>query len=319
MYSQYGGRILRWDATFNAAKKTMDDPETDEKIDCLLFLRGEWGNILGAYYMDEDTSENAQRALFIYRRRVRKLFGPRALNAVIAGYTDTCCEGMTDPTDHWFAKMFPNVKWAPYKDTHHAMKLVTDSPSTHGGGHALHRGFCRGIRDVLYELHEERVSKCIDAYMLENPRMINRALARDLVKNDKNYKQRIPNAVRGAADKNVAIEARALLQQAKVGDEDGEKKALAQGEYYPRYVKGDGPDGTYGTHKQMENFLAHHGKGCYDDPLPIEQMFYKTAPPKSGVKKNTKPPVIHKLRGTNVVERGNRGARMRRWHTKRLT
>jgi hypothetical protein len=92
MYSQYGGRILRWDATFNAAKKTMDDPETDEKIDCLLFLRGEWGNILGAYYMDEDTSENAQRALFIYRRRVRKLFGPRALNAVIAGYsTDTCC------------------------------------------------------------------------------------------------------------------------------------------------------------------------------------------------------------------------------------
>eukprot|EP00978_Attheya_sp_CCMP212_P032846 scaffold129965_cov59-Attheya_sp.AAC.2 len=38
----------------------------------------------------------------------------------------------------------------------------------------------------------------------------------------------------------------------------------------------------------------------------MDQMFYETAPPKSGVKKNTKPPVVHKLRGTNVVERGNR-------------
>ena len=38
----------------------------------------------------------------------------------------------------------------------------------------------------------------------------------------------------------------------------------------------------------------------------MDQMFYETALAKSGVKKNTKPPVVHKLRGTNVFERGNR-------------
>eukprot|EP00978_Attheya_sp_CCMP212_P038703 scaffold194555_cov51-Attheya_sp.AAC.1 len=29
-----------------------------------------------------------------------------------------------------------------------------------------------------------------------------------------------------------------------------------------------------------------------------QMIFYETAPPNSGVKKNTKPPVVHKLRGT---------------------
>lgn len=46
----------------------------------------------------------------------------------------------------------------------------------------------------------------------------------------------------------------------------------------------------------------------------MDQMFYETVPPKSGVKKDTKPPVVHKLRGRMLLSVETE-ARMRRWRT----
>ena len=66
---------------------------------------------------------------------------------------------------------------------------MTDVPSTAGPAHALHRGFCRGVRDLVMRLDPDKENECIDHYMKVNPQIKNRAMARDTVINNKNYKE----------------------------------------------------------------------------------------------------------------------------------
>mmetsp|Transcript_33514 Transcript_33514/g.98764 ORF Transcript_33514/g.98764 Transcript_33514/m.98764 type:complete len:207 (-) Transcript_33514:53-673(-) len=75
LYSQRAGRILRWDGVYGPAKKTINNPELEEDINCLLFLQGEKGNYLGGYYVEEETEENVKRAAYIYYNRASTILG----------------------------------------------------------------------------------------------------------------------------------------------------------------------------------------------------------------------------------------------------
>jgi hypothetical protein len=304
-YSWDAGPILRWDGQYKIAAKTTNDPRTEGEIKTLLFVQGTHGQILAANFMDAESGENVQRSLFIIRRRLLYLFGPASVDEIVGAYTDTCCEGLADPKKHWITKMFPNIPRAPYKDFLHGMSLVTDVPSTAGPAHALHRGFCRGVRDLVMRLDPDKENECIDHYMKVNPQIKNRAMARDTVINNTNYKQCIPNAPRENKPE-IHKNLRELYQKTKNEDDSAGRK-WSRKSPYNYYIKEEGKE-CRGTQKEVENFISHHEKGCYADPLPMEQMWYPTAPPNKSRKKDAMPEKILRKRGTNVTERTNLSA-----------
>jgi hypothetical protein len=102
-------------------------------------VHGEIGHVLFYAFMNAEKTKNWKIMNCYIRRRCEKR-GQEHVDAVVAAYTDICCEGLKDPSKHWLADMWPCVKRAPLKDAKHAMLLVTDNAS-YGPSHNFHPFF----------------------------------------------------------------------------------------------------------------------------------------------------------------------------------
>ena len=46
LYSRTPGNSVSWDGTFSTAKKTMNDPDSEEEINCLVIVWGMYGHVM---------------------------------------------------------------------------------------------------------------------------------------------------------------------------------------------------------------------------------------------------------------------------------
>ena len=86
-------------------------------------------------------------------------------------------------------------------------------------------------------------------------------------------------------------------------DNDKANVAKLEGKsYLPLFKKSTHNTNTMGTKEAIDHFLLHIRKGCFADPLPPEEMHYRTSnkEPSDGG-----PPEQNCKRGTNIVETSN--------------
>ena len=109
-----------------------------------------------------------RRVMYILRRRCDRL-GPHYASKVRFGYSDLCCEGCQDRTDHWFIRAWPNVTHAPMKDIFHAFQMVTGALSVRGPAHDLHTNFTQELSLANLHFTEDSIQAAVTEYCRECP------------------------------------------------------------------------------------------------------------------------------------------------------
>ena len=150
LFSRSPCRIVRYDGTFSIAKVTMNDSSSEDLINCLVIIIGEFGHVMSWAYCNAEGSNLYQYLNQQLLKRCQMLdlhvdgIKPRSslshpnnpylkrrplsrVDAVEWSYSDTCCEGLKDPTKHWFPKVWPFATRAPLLDMFHAQKKVNES------------------------------------------------------------------------------------------------------------------------------------------------------------------------------------------------
>ena len=138
LLSRVPGRILRWDGTYDLAKKLMADGLSELSAEVLLLVCGEYGHIVFFAFADAESDTNWKLINILLKKRCERL-GMQHVDKVIAAYTDTCCCNLDDPSKHWFAKLWPNATRAPLKDALHGQMQVTRSVDKDS---ELYKPFC---------------------------------------------------------------------------------------------------------------------------------------------------------------------------------
>ena len=307
------GRILRWDATFDFTSKIMDDLLSEEQIKALGIIWGEHGHILSYAFFEGESPTNWQRMhMGLHRRCERK--GKQYVDAVIAGYSDLCCENHIDPTEHWFPKIWPNVVRAPLKDSFHGVKMATEAPATAGPEHPLHTNWCRKVSSALLEFPPAEKLKVIRNFQKKQPGTAS-DLAWDYIIGSKSWKKKMKNRTHSIRDAVAALEeAWSDLEQK---DQALADQALLNGEHYVHYIKSAVPNYRRGTEYEVKNLISHLEKGCYADPLPIDQMNIPAKRAKKP-KKDVLPNML-RLRGTSMGESSNKQVNNARNNATRLS
>jgi hypothetical protein len=150
LFSRVPGRFLRWDGTFEYAKKMMNDASSETDINCVAILFGEHGHVMNGGFIEEEKEEFQQLHYFL-RKRWEKL-GDKYVKAVVDSWSDTCCEGLDDPSSHWITKFWDSVSRGPGCDLFHLQKRVTDS--TRGTSSELHIPFVNAISKACLKYDE---------------------------------------------------------------------------------------------------------------------------------------------------------------------
>ena len=73
LFSRSPCRIIQWDANFDVAKKTMNDPEAAMAIKALVVLCGEYGHIMLWASCDAEGSNMCQNSNFWLKKRCEML------------------------------------------------------------------------------------------------------------------------------------------------------------------------------------------------------------------------------------------------------
>ena len=258
LYSRRPGRILRWDGTFKLVRKLMtfaDDPAV-KKV--LLLIAGEYGHILSYAFAKGEGREEWQIMHFFLHRRCSDTERCR----VIGGYDDLGSGTSIKTTNHWFPRIWENVKRPPGKDPFHGIKLVTDS--TYGASHDLHKTCCGKVTNVLMTYDKKSLEETVKQYSKKNNVPIE--LARKTVTTETTWKSKIYNKTRPIAEQKRAAE--------RARDELQAIDYEMQEEGHPPYFKLDNGK-RIGTQTQFKYFISHIERGDYQDPLKCKQMSFE--------------------------------------------
>jgi hypothetical protein len=297
------GRLMRWDGTFRLMKKTMNDPGSDGTNTVALLVFGEDGHIISFAFAESETDENIQRLLYFIRKQMLRLGGQHSVDAVISAYSDVCCENVTDVEKHWYVRMFPNAT-SPRKDLFHGLKLVTEE--TVSGTHPLNAAFCKGLRDCFLKWDEDSVNEALAMFLKDDNggKGLVHEVARSNMLQTRRYTEGIKNFV---DDNREEAEKKALELYKTIAAQDTRmaEAAKREGKAYRRYLKQPIEGVQRGTEAHLENFLVHYQKGCFKDPLPIDEMNVpsKEVPDDTSLKS---PSRLIRKRGTNICENMNK-------------
>ena len=311
LHSRLPGKILSWDGTFKQASRTMSDL-FDTNHNCLGLVFGEFGHIIAYAFLDNESQENWKRLLYGIRKHCQNA-GYSHLMEVRHAYTDLCCEGHEDRTKHWFAKMFPNAQFAPIKDMFHATKMVTDN--TRGTSHPLHEDFCRDLSACVLKFTESSIGNAVDELLQEQP-SLTREEARRTVLSTKKWKKKMYNYTGPIEEAAEAIVAR--YQKLKNDDEELKRLAEMEQRGYQTYILKPIRGHRRGTDYEVDNFLKHLRRGCYNDPLTPEQMSYPAKTSKKR-KREGKLPDLRRKRGTSGGESMNKQVNKVGAHASRMS
>lgn len=270
LYSRLPTPIIAWDGTYKLAGLTINDILSEEEQNVLLVIYDQYGRVLNYGFGDTEQPLHWQRLHYLLRKRCEK-HGPQHVNHVRFGYSDLCCEGLNDRADHWFVKMWPSVLTAPLKDMFHAHKMVTGPGSVRGSGHDLHANFCRDLSAATLQFTEESIRLAVAQYCAQNPEVLPDR-ARESVMLEKSWRKKMYNFTTPTAE--AASKCRALWAKLKVDEEKLRQETEKSNKQYQYYILTPIADKRRGGDWEMQNFIRHLEKGCYEDPLPPERMSY---------------------------------------------
>ena len=184
------------------------------------------------------------------------------MEAVKAAYSDTCCQGLKDPTTHWITQVFPNVPRAPYRDNFHAMKKVTDATQPH---HELQVPFTQYMKGAFTAYDEQSKSHVAGLYRKKSKHVVSLEVAKEQVVKQRDYQRKIKKL---NPDK-ATIRQRIEEAWTKITMEDQGLKDTAQlkGEGYLPFILSAKKGVWLGTRKEVDNLLVHIDKGCCDNPF----------------------------------------------------
>jgi hypothetical protein len=295
LFNRLPGRIVKWDGTFQFAMKTNDDAESEEETKVLLILYGEFGHIISFAIATSENLTNYQRMQYFLRERCARVGGQEAVNAVKVGYSDVCCEELTNTLDHWHIKLWPGVTMAPRKDMFHAESLITRQ--TRGAAHELHSPFVQAIKATCLKFEQKSQLQIAEKYINDKKlNLIPEAAVQDMMK-EKSYRDRIYNFV--PKSKNCITEMRAAFEKI-LGEDRALKEAAHENKFgYKSYVLKPIAGVRKGTAKAVDNFCHHAEKGCYLDPFPIYDMSKPLDPSELHSK-------LLRVRGTSAGESANK-------------
>ena len=299
------GRVIRWDGTYRFARSLLPDWLAEEVGDCLCIVFGEYGHILTFGITENEGHTPWKRLRYTLRQRCEKIGGPGTANSVAAGYSDTCCESLDDPAEHWLGKVWSGMegsfRW-PHLDLFHGQRRVTES--TQGPTHELHRQLCKGLSKCCLDYDMDSAASVAKKYV-ENKKLNMPILAAvDDVLGSSHYKKCIYNSVPGREE----MAKRVNTHFAAMRTEDERLAAVAKrgGRSYVSLFKPDIPGIQVGTEAEMSRMLTHINRGCYEDPFPVEEMSIPLVPLAEGEAYTSNDSELLRLRGTSTGESSNR-------------
>lgn len=297
LYSRPPTEIISWDGTYAIAGITIDDILCEGEQNCLIIIYDKYSRVLIYGFVDNEQPLHWQRLHYLLRKRAEKL-GPEYVNRVKFGYSDICCEGLKDRRDHWFVKMWPSVETAPFKDMFHAHKMVTGPTSVRGATHDLHANFCRALSAATLQFTEASIKLGVEQYCAKNPG-IQAEQARLSVVQENEWRKKMYNFT--VPKLESSSQCRTLWAKLKVDEERMRQEAERDGRQYQYYILTAVVGKRRGGDLEMKNFIEHLEKGCYEDPLPPEDMSYPLTESKddSLVK-------LGRMRGTSGGESANK-------------
>jgi hypothetical protein len=272
LYSRTPGVCVKWDGTFDFAKKTMNDPHAQEEINVLCIICGQYGHVMSFAFSKSECSQVYQRMNYFLRKRCDRLGKSHEVQFAVS---DVCCEGLDDPSKHWVASVWPNVQRAPYKDLMHGQKKVFDG--TRGASHELHRTFTSEMKDkcMLWDVRSQQHVFKLYKKEEQQPSLTHEIGIQLMMQSDK-YRNKILNYIPNPQSLAASVEeAYANL----VADDDAlNVDAQLQGKGYLSYILKPIRGVCRGTKAEIDNMCCHIRKGCYTYPLPPEMMAHKINP-----------------------------------------
>lgn len=218
---------------------------------------------------------------------------------VFAAWADVCCnDSPNDPSQHWITLIFSGISRAPLKDVFHACKKVTDSVDQKS---PLYESFCQRVSSLVLKNDEDSERIALAAFLDKNGPMGNREMARREMLKKPSYKKAIVNSIQPNA--NLEAEVEQLIRDFQKEDDGLKLQAMLEtsGKHPPFFSK-DVDGRSRGTKTELENFVRHGLRGCYDDPLVASEMFVpaQSSLPKKDSSNGLMP--LYSLRGTGPVE-----------------
>ncbi|CAB9531141.1 hypothetical protein SEMRO_3274_G346120.1 [Seminavis robusta] len=298
LLSRTGGRFVRVDGTYLIMKKTMNLSDAEAANNVLVKVLGEYGHVLIYAFTETENHEVKERLLYFLKQRYLRIGGQAAVDEVIAGYDDLCCNN-SDPSLHFLPKLFPNCQRAFLKDVWHAIDIV--KRETAGADHPLHEAFFGGLWGAILKWEEQSAWQTLQHFRSAHPegkKYSSEEAAREAMFKLKRYKDAIFNFIPQDTSK-MSDDVWKLYEATKKLDEENRAKALLCQEGYRPFFKKAIRNHQCGGEQAIINLLEHIQKGCLSDPLQPRDMSYRASdkPHTDGG-----PPLLRRLRGTNIVE-----------------
>ena len=268
LYSRTPGCCIKWDATFNYAKVTMDDPDSSEEIKALSIMFGQYGHVMNWAFSGSESDLVYQRLNYFLLERC-KIHGQDHVDKVAFGYSDICCGGCKDRKQHWFTSAWPNVSEAPYKDLMHGQKKLFDS--TRGADHELHTKFTGLVRTSCSKYDAEGCKRVFKQFQKDSKGVnYTPQVGIPVMLRQHKYTSKICNYIPDKTTLETELEA--AYSTITEEEEVLAAEAAANGEGYLTYFLRPVTGKRRGTRSELDNMIRHIRKGCYKDPLPPDQM-----------------------------------------------
>ena len=270
LFNRTPGRRICWDGTFRYMSRTMSNPNSPGTNKCLLIVYDGHGRVLSWAFDEIENDECTQVLLWFIKKRCERI-GIGHVEAVVAAHSDTCCQGLDDPTKHWITRIYPNVKRAPYKDLLHAQMKVNDASQPH---HELGPTFNETISQALLIHDEASVKSLIPWYRkkVNDPKLPVDIAKAQMIK-DKDAKTRIKNYTphRDVVDMKL----RAAYEMIAQADRNKMHEANLKDKGYLSFItptRDVGGRKVLGTKDALFNLLTHVKKGCCSDPFEMDEV-----------------------------------------------
>lgn len=191
LFSRSPGKFIRFDGTYAVMGRTMNDETVEEEMETCVKVFGEYGHCLSFAFSSSEADCVIQRLIMFIRRRILRLGGMLLLREVIALYSDTCCEELKDPSQHWATKIFPSVTRAPLKDLFHGVTACLRGFD--GPAHPLHNAFKSQLWEAMLLQETESFEMNLTCYMQnEGKGLVREVAASEMMKLQK-YRESIYN------------------------------------------------------------------------------------------------------------------------------
>ncbi|CAM9793203.1 unnamed protein product, partial [Laminaria digitata] len=136
-----GAKVITWDGTFASAS------QVDSEAKVVVSVLNELGHVLAYAAV---TSEKWANLLPLFMGLRERFVSLGTLEDLTLACSDTCCEGLNDPTQHVMPKIFPGMWRAPFADLFHKAQIITDAFVTSS---PVYAAACREVGAILARPH----------------------------------------------------------------------------------------------------------------------------------------------------------------------